>query len=397
MDYLLAMAPARSLSVFKDVGKLSFDYVPDRFVHREKQMQRLFSLFRPVVDANSPQNAFLVGSVGTGKTHLSRRFCIDLTKFASDRGKVVDYIQVNCRQRITDDAILLTLLKRYDPGFPERGFSIPEKLSSLRKHLEKRKAHLVVVLDEADVLIRRKETDLLYNLTRFDEEQGGLKGSVSVILISQHRGLMDYLDPSTRSTFRRTNLVQFDKYTRDELRDILKIRVDLAFYPGLVREDAVELMADVAAEYGDARYAIELLERAGMLADEERVEEVAPEHVRGARATTHAVVGEEKMSALERPKQVVLLAIARRLRDRGYITTGEAEEAYAVVCEEFGEKPRGHTQFWKYLQDLDALGLIETTKSKEGTAGRTTMISMVEVPAKLLKDRLEATLSPGGQ
>lgn len=387
------MAPAGSLSVFKDIAKLSFDYIPDRFVHREKQMQRLFSLFRPVVEANSPQNAYLVGNVGTGKTHLSRRFCIDFSKFAADRDKVVDYVQVNCRQRITDDAVLLSMLKRYDVGFPERGFSVPEKLSALRKHLEKRRAHLMVVLDEADVLIRRRETDLLYNLTRFDEESGGLKGSVSVILISQQRGLLDYLDPSTRSTFRRTNVVPFDRYSREELKDILRIRVDLAFYPGLVREDAVDLMADAAAEYGDARYAIELAERAGMLADEERSEEVTPEHVREARATTHATVGEEKVQALDRTKQMVLLAVARRLRDRGYITTGEAEEAYAVTCEEYGEKRRGHTQFWKYLQDLDALGLIETSRSKEGTTGRTTLISMVEVPARVLESRLEAALT----
>jgi len=56
-------------SVFKDQGKLSFDYLPDKMVHREQQTQRLFSLLRPIVEAGTSSNAFLYGPVGTGKTH----------------------------------------------------------------------------------------------------------------------------------------------------------------------------------------------------------------------------------------------------------------------------------------------------------------------------------------
>src|SRR5207245_442041 len=78
----------------------------------------------------------------------------------------------------------------------------------------------------------------------------------------------------------------------------------------------------------------------------------------------------------DRPQRLVLLGIARKIRKKTYITTGEAEEAYHVVCEEFHEKRRAHTQFWKYLQDLDAMGLIEAKKSGEGVVGRTKMISL---------------------
>ena len=74
------------------------------------------------------------------------------------------------------------------------------------------------------------------------------------------------------------------------------------------------------------------------------------------------------------------------------MTTGEAEDAYAVVCEEFGEKPRGHTQLWKYIRDLDALGFIDAKVSGEGVVGKTTMISLPGIPAKLLADNIEATL-----
>jgi cell division control protein 6 len=377
--------------IFRDVSKLSFDYVPERMPHRGKQLDALHNLFHPLIEANLSQNVLLVGNVGTGKTHASKRFCMDFQRLAQEREKNVDWVLVNCRQRMTEDAVLLAILKRWDERFPERGFSIPEKLNVLRKQLEKRRAHLIIVLDEADVLVR-KGSDLIYNFTRFDEEYRGPRGSVSLVLISQ-KYILSYLDKATLSTFKRSNVVEFGKYSGVELRDILSDRVALAFFPDVVREECIDLIADIASEYGDARYAIELLWKAGELALEEDAREVMPEHVRGARASTHALLSEEALEGLDTSKMVALLAIARKLERRAYITTGEAEESYALVCEEFGERKRGHTQFWKYLQDLDALGFIEAKPSGEGVTGKTTIISMQEVPARALIERLEAQLS----
>ncbi|MEE9593018.1 MAG: orc1/cdc6 family replication initiation protein, partial [Thermoplasmata archaeon] len=115
--------------------------------------------------------------------------------------------------------------------------------------------------------------------------------------------------------------------------------------------------------------------------------------VRGARALTYALLSKESLHGLDEPKKLALLAIARRLEDKAYITTGEAEEAYALVCEEYGTKKRSHTQFWKYLQDLDLLGFIDAKPSGEGVTGKTTIISLQEVPAKALIESLEASLA----
>jgi len=376
-------------SVFKDISKLSFEYLPEKLVHRERQAKRLFTLFRPITESNMTQNAFLMGSVGTGKTHLSKRFCIDFQKYANSKGKNLEYVIVNCRQRNTDSAVLLKILTHFDERFPDRGFSITEMLQILRKHIQKRKAHLLVVLDEADVLLKKKGSDLIYSLSRFDEESVGQKSSVSMILISQ-KNILDIMDVPSLSTFKRTNTIEFGRYAGDELKDILGDRVKLAFHPGTVEEQSISLIADIASEWGDARYAIELLEKSGMLADEEGSNEVAPENVRAAKAETYSTITENKIAELEAHKKLVLLGIARRMKREAYITTGEAEEGYAIACEEFGERKRGHTQFWKYLKELDALGLIDTKVSKEGMVGKTTMISLPEIPAKVLEERLES-------
>src|SRR5438874_1212549 len=379
-------------SVFKDQGKLSFDYLPDKLVHRDQQTQRLFSLLRPIVEAGASSNAFLYGAVGTGKTHTAKRFCLDFRKYASEPNRAVDWDLVNCRQRMGDDAVLLRLLQHFDAHFPERGFSIAEKMESLRKHLEKHRLHFIVILDEVDALLKKSGADLIYSFARIAEEGTTTKGNISMILISQRPNALDYMDAAALSTFRRTNVVEFPRYDRQELEDIVHVRVALAMHPGTVDDDLVDLIADIASEFGDARYGIELLEKAGMLADEEHAEEVAAEHVRGAKAQVHPIEVEERLALLDVPKKLVLLSIARKSRKKAYITMGDAEQAYALVCEEYGEKPRAHTQFWKYVKELDALGLVDTKLSGKGEVGKTTLISLPEVPARVLADNLERSL-----
>jgi cell division control protein 6 len=379
-------------SVFKDQGKLSFDYLPDKMVHREAQTQRLFSLLRPIVEAGTSSNAFLYGPVGTGKTHTAKRFCLDFKRRASESDRAVDWDLVNCRQRMGDDAVLLKLIQHFDGHFPERGFSIAEKMETLRRHLEKNKLHFIVILDEVDALLKKSGADLIYSFARIAEETIAAKGNISMILISQRSNALEYMDRAALSTFRRSNAVEFPKYDRTELRDIVAGRVLLAMHPGTVGDDLVDLIADLGSEFGDARYAIELLEKAGMLADEERADEVAPEHVRGAKAHVHPTDVQERLGLLDVPKKLVLLAIARKSRRKAYITMGDAEDTYAIVCEEFDEKPRAHTQFWKYVRDLDALGLVDTKLSGEGVVGKTTLISLPEIPAKVLTDNLERSL-----
>ncbi|MEE8232791.1 MAG: AAA family ATPase [Thermoplasmata archaeon] len=377
--------------IFQDIRKLSFDYVPEKMPHREKQREALDTLFRPLLEASVSQNAFLVGNVGTGKTHLSKRFALDFEQEAARKDRTVRHVLVNCRQRMTDDAVLLAILKTWDERFPDRGFSIPEKLNALRKHLERSRAHMIVILDEADVLIR-KSSDLIYALTRFDEEYAVPRGSVSLILISQ-RDVLPFLDAATLSTFGRSNMVEFGTYSQEELVDILEDRVKTAFFPDVVSDDVVQLVADIAAIGGDARYAIEILQKAGELALDENLREVHPEQVRGARAVTYTLLTKESLEGLDRPKRMALLAIARKLEKKAYVTTGEAERAYALVCEEYEAQKRSHTQFWKYLQDLDLLGFIAAKPSGEGVSGKTTIISLQEIPAKALIESLEASLA----
>jgi len=378
-------------SVFKDQRTLSFDYVPPKLVHRESQMRKLIMLFRPVVEEDSGQNAVLTGSVGTGKTATAKRFCMDLKDYGEKKHKAVDWTIVNCRQRNSESAVVLQIVNHFQPNFPDRGFSITEMLRILRKDLEKRKVHLVIVLDEADVLLRKAGPDIIYKLTRFGEEKVEARPLVSLMLVSQ-KNVFDMLDAASVSTFKRTNLVEFGKYTMEELRDIVEQRAELALHEGCIEDGAVDLIAEVSSEWGDARFAIEILEKAGMLAYEQGEEKINVEHVRGAKAEAYSSVTESKLSGLDKHQKLALLAIARASRGKAYITTKDAESAYHVACEEYDEKARAHTASWPLMKALDTLGVVSAKKSGPGISGKTTVITLLDIPAKVLEKKVSEML-----
>ena len=58
----------KAATIIRDGSVLDFAYIPKDLVHRELQMERLETLFRPMALDGRQCTAFLTGSVGTGKT-----------------------------------------------------------------------------------------------------------------------------------------------------------------------------------------------------------------------------------------------------------------------------------------------------------------------------------------
>lgn len=384
----------RGPSVVKDHAKLSFDYVPPSLPTREEETRQLARLFKPLMQGGTSQHAILTGPVGVGKTALAKRFCEDFTRAGLKQGVPMEWVHVNGRKNNTASAALIHILRELRGEFPDRGFSVEEMLKSLEQRLEPKETKLLIVLDEADTLLRRGGTEIIYLLTRFNEEQRLARHGVSLLLASQ-TDVRPLLDEASASTLKVTHLLRLQPYDAEQLQHIAHQRVELAFHPGTVAEEVEELTADISAEQGSARRVIELLEGAGRAADAERSNRVTAEHVRAAKADVESVVTEQKLRELDRQKKLTLLAIARTLRGGdAFVVTGKAEEAYKVACEEHGEEPRAHTQFWTYIKNLQDAGLIDAKRSGKGHAGTTTIISLHDIPARILEQRLLELLGP---
>ena len=355
-------------TIFKDESKLSIDYVPEHLPHREEEIKKLLSYLRCMIEkpGGMSQKILIIGQVGTGKTATSKLFGKSFTEAAEKRNTKISYIHINCHKNRTLFTILRKIIKEIIKNFPERGLSAQELYNVIRIKLEEEDRYLLLTLDEIDYFIRVGGEESLYDLIRMSDELLNQPQRISFIFIARDQTFLPLLDKSTKSVLMH-NIIRFKPYTTDQLKDILKERIKEAFYEETINDEAINTIAEIAAESGDARYALEILWRTAKIAEQEGKKKIELKHIRKAASTIHPTIREEDLRNLTKHEKLLIIAIARTLRNREekYITIGEAEETYKIICEEHNIKPRGHTKTWEAIQNLKNIGLINQQEKQE--------------------------------
>ncbi len=384
-------------SVFKDESKLDINYIPAELPHREKEQRLLMEFFGFVLRCpdRMAQRVILTGDVGTGKTALAQHLGADLTSQSSRRGQKFRYVHVNCREfRGALQPIMHRAVTVFRPNFPARGYGAEEIMGTLMQVLDEEEATMVLALDEFDALIEKEGSDAVYKLTRLSEMRQGKPQRLSFIFIMRNLDAIQKLDESAQSTLQRS-IIRLERYGKPQLIDILNARVALAFELGAVDDDVVDLVAELAhSETGNARFGIELLWRAGKYADASDLSAVAAECVRNAVSAIVPTLRRSELASLGFHEKLFLLAIARYFKEtpEAYVSIGEAEKSYGVVCEEFEEPAKSHTQIWNYVQYLAKLGVLKAEVAAAESRGRTNRISLPTIPAVELEREMAASL-----
>lgn len=384
-------------SVFKDESKLDINYIPKTLPHRKKEHRLLMEFFSFLLrfSEQMSQRVIITGDVGTGKTVLAHRFGADITLQTNKQQIKTRYVHVNCREyRGKIFLILQHVLTIFRPNFPKRGYSSEEILNILFQILDEEETHIILTLDEFDALIKNEGTETVYKLTRLQEIRSGKPQRISVVFILRDLSLINKLDDSSKSTLQR-NIIRLVKYGKNQLIDILNERVSTGFNLYTVNEDVISSIAEFGfSESGNARFAIDLLWRAGKYADANDKEVVTAECVREAVSSIVPSIRINELFSLSLHEKLFLLALARFFNhnDNVYVLLSEIEESYAVVCEEYDEKPNSHTQIWKYAQLLSVLGIIKIEVAATLKRGRSTKISLPYIPAKELEKVLSSTI-----
>ena len=324
----------------------------------------------------------------SGKTMLAKKLLLEsLPRKASLYGNLVKVVHVNCRIDRTIQAIMVKALKSLGQNYPTRGYSFEELLTALVEELRTNRMHLVIAFDEVDSLVL-SDPSSLYIITRLREMAPGSQ-VLSSVLISKTTDYLKKVDLSTLSSLQWNEIV-LDGYPSEQLADILASRVE-AFNDGCFDDDMIQLAADIAGTYGDARYALDLIWRAGKLADDSGSPRVLPEHIRSAKASLPPQLRKEELAYLTMHQKLLLLAASALLKKGGsaYVTIGEVEKSYSALCEDMKLAAYHHTQVWSDISELSRKGIIETQLSGKGVRGRTTMIGLSLVSAKELMAELE--------
>jgi cell division control protein 6 len=332
-------------SVFKDRNLVTPHYTPDKLPFRDKQIKELSSTLVFALKNAKPDNLFLYGRTGTGKTVTAKFVVKQLLEFAGEKKAEVSTCYVNCRNYTSKYKVFLKCCKEFFPDESFLGFSAGFVFEKLQDYVKERKSAVILILDEIDKV--KDLDDMIYALTRSNDELN--EGSISVIGISNNLVFKDRLDARTKSALCEKEMV-FPPYNAEELNEILKQRAEIAFKPKAVTPSALNLASAIAAkESGDARTAVTLLLRAGEIADKKKAEKVEDEDVANARKKVEDEIIFNMISTLPIQEKLVLYAIANlsamkkgapRLvqKDEDYsLYSGEVYEEYMRWANKCGE------------------------------------------------------------
>jgi len=380
---------------------LEHNYTPDELPHREKEREVISKKLIDFFNSDESYISWIIyGHSGVGKTVLSWRVEKDVINHFHEK---IITTYVNCRQDRKVYRVLVDIVKQVEKTVPDRGLSKEDLISILFQLTAEKTGRILIILDELGTLFTDQEgmktRDMLYSLSRFSERfrelEKKLQLAVIAVVAKPHEYMFyQWLDKATRASFIKYE-INLRKYSKEELFDILMYRASLAFKPGTVMEEAIDLIASFAADQGDgnARIAIDILKSAGKYADERGDGYLGVEHVRGILQyhPDMSKVDSEILESLDKHKLILLLSIVRALRAYGksFITRTQLEEYYRVVCEEYYERPRRTTQLLRYLKDLgrELHGIVEVEVSGKNQRGRSTRIR-VNVPLDTLEKRI---------
>jgi len=385
--------------IFKNESVLTPEYIPQRLPFRENHLKQLTAYFQGFLEEPGSMypKVTLAGRPGSGKTVTARKFGEYIKSIKSRR---LRYVHVNCFINRTLNSVLKDIGTQLGLAIPRRGFSNEELLKLVLDMVKDKDIYAIVVLDDVFHLINHSGPDALGSLIRLGEEytSRGDRYRFGLLLISQNLLFKDQLDRSARSSLGSTVIV-FEPYTKDQIFEILLDRAREAFVDSAYDEEILEMIADVSGtdeeskeeHRGDARYAIDILWRSAKNAEMTESPRIMPEHVREAVKSALRGIRSEELRLLPIHEKIFLLAVVRRLArnpNSPYIAFGDAEEEYQLLCEQFKQEPRRHTQLWEYVRDLDSKGFLETRISSKGMRGRTTLISIPSEPLTTLEEEL---------
>lgn len=367
--------------IFRRRDALDSTFIPDQLPHRDKEIQTTAELTACALVGDAPSCFLCYGMTGTGKTATIRYVSQKLAKYSPDRKPW--WIYINCNVVSTPYRILAHIYNTISgrERIPPTGLPKDVIFKKLLGLLDQKIGDSVcfLVMDEIDILSNKKGgNEILYNLTRLNENLDICR--TSLIGISNKLNFKENLDPRVLSSLGGESPIVFQPYDANQLADILKKRAEIAFYPGTYNEAVIRLCAAHAAkEYGDARKALQLLKKAGELAQRKQNKRILERCVDEAQLELEKDCVEEYILGLPIQAKLVLTAIyiISKFFSTHEIVSGDVYNVHSELCKILpGIRSLSERRIADYINELALAGIINARIRSKGFYGRTKIIKI---------------------
>lgn len=342
--------------IFKNEEILSTEYLPELLPYRENQIQALANNLLPASERRKPQNTFLFGPPGIGKTA-----CIKFVFKQFEEYSGIKTIYLNCWDYNTSVSILSKITLEMGIFVQRRGLGKDEVMEKFVESCKKNDKGIIVCLDEVDQLVY-KDPNALYDLLRINQYIGNPFG---LVFISNNPNVFMGVEPRIKSSL-NIEEIEFKPYTLDEMKKILEDRIRLAFHS--VEQGVVLICANHALENGgDVRIGLQCLQKAGRIAENENSNKLRVEHVKKVLSQVRKVKPEILKEKISKNEKKILEVLGNK---RNVLSVDLYREYSSKVSD-----PVTNRVFRKYIGHLAEAGLITVRERKRKIKGRANVVS----------------------
>jgi orc1/cdc6 family replication initiation protein len=339
----------------KNPAPLNPDYLPEEFTARNDEQAALKTTFSNVTD-RSARNLHLHGKRGTGKTHLTISLLQELPKS-------VNTCYIPCNQYNTQYKALKQLYQTVTGETIKNGYHTSKIQRKIRDRTQA--VETVVVLDEIDFLLLNDGNDLLYYLSR-------LENDLSIITVSsQTTDPRKTLEERTYSSL-QPEKISFEPYTGETTYQILVDRAQKALKPQTLQRQALTYITSTTnnPQLGLfwLRYAAENTENAIT----ESVVQSSQES--GYNAYINYLL--EEFTSHHHLIYEAIQQLSDEIPDDETVRTGWVNQRYQRLCMSTDTEPLSNRRISDYIKHLELLDLINVEYYYGGNKGKTREIEL---------------------
>lgn len=307
-----------NLKIVTNSEILSQSHIPERLLHREKELSQLKNNM-----ANSV-NTFIYGPCGSGKTSLVKKAVQNL------RSAKARTIYIDCSLYQTANAVLREMLSDR-PVFSRSNYDLLKRLCERAKNLK-----LIICLDHAEKL---KETEIISKFISL---------AFTAVMVSDNEDFLHAIDPWTRSSI--AGIIKLESYTAEEAFEILKERAGQALAEGSYTDELIRNIAEKSN--GNVALAINALKASALKAETEgrkAIDDIDADAVLIEHDCPDNLTHDEK----------IFLKILKEGKSL------PANRLFAFYQEK-ARNPKGERSFRNYMRSLCSKGLAKAVGDKRG-------------------------------